>query len=135
MPYLWVLLDGNEDSLGQLDVFIADDVQVFLHVAIFPQFVTFTLFNLWKEKKKTKLGTADERSVVWASKSSDFVAVDIGDSRRVRSQIDPHQKVSILPFHVKDGEELLFLLTPCNFSIKREIFQKQGKAVSKSRTD
>lgn len=79
MPYLWVLLDGNEDSLGQLDVFIADDVQVFLHVAIFPQFVPFTLFNLWKEKKKTKLGTADERSVVWASKSSDFVAVDIVD--------------------------------------------------------
>lgn len=59
MPYLWVLLDGNEDSLGQLDVFIADDVEVFLHVAIFPQFVTFTLFNFWQDKKKRqKLGVA-----------------------------------------------------------------------------
>lgn len=125
MPYLWVLLDGNEDSLGQLDVFIADDVQVFLHVAIFPQFITFTLFNLWKEKKKTKLGTADERSVVWASKSSDFVIT--GDSRRVQFQIDPCKKVSILSFHVKDGEKLLFLSTHCNFSIKREIFQMQGR--------
>lgn len=46
LAYLWVLLDGNEDSLGQLDVLIADDVEVFLHVAIFPQFIPFTLFDL-----------------------------------------------------------------------------------------
>lgn len=52
LAYLWVLLDGNEDSLGQLDVFIADDIEVFLHVTIFPQFVTFTLFDLWQEKKR-----------------------------------------------------------------------------------
>lgn len=85
-----------------------------------------------RKKKKTKLGTADERSVVWASKSSDFVAVDIGDSRRVRFQIDAHQKVSILPFHVKDGEKLLFLLTPCNLSIKREISQMRGRLRAKA---
>lgn len=66
--YLWVLLDGNEDSLGQLDVFIADDVEVFLHVTIFPQFITFTLLDLWQGGKKTKLGTADERFIVLSPK-------------------------------------------------------------------
>lgn len=43
--YLRVLLHRNEDSLRELDVFVADDIQVFLHLAIFPKLVPFILFD------------------------------------------------------------------------------------------
>lgn len=52
VAYLWILLDGNENAFRELDVFVADDVEVFLHVAVFFQVIAFTFFNLCKREKQ-----------------------------------------------------------------------------------
>lgn len=44
--YLRILLHRDQHALRQFDVFVADDIQVFLHLAIFSQLVSFELFNL-----------------------------------------------------------------------------------------